>query len=326
VAVRNEAENIVALIERLQSQDYPAELFELIIVNDHSTDSTVKTVMDLQAKLSISLIGLPKDRSGKKTALNYGIRHASGTLVITTDADCRPGKNWLRTIASYYQGNEYRMLSGPVAIESPKGFLARFQSLEFISLVSSGAGAIGSGFPTMCNGANLVYEKEAFYAVDGFQGNEQIPGGDDIFLLEKFVKNFGRNSIGFMKNTEAIVYTNPTHSLWAYLSQRFRWVAKSPAYKNPSIIFSAIVVLLLNLSLLVTIIGACFSTTLLLAFIVAFLLKCIIDLPLLWKASGFFKQRGLLWYYLLFQAVYFIFISISGILGHMLPYTWKGRK
>jgi hypothetical protein len=82
---------------------------------------------------------------------------------------------------------------------------------------------------------------------------------------------------------------------------------------------------MLNFSLLLALLGSLFSWIILIAFIITFILKCLIDLPLLWKATGFFRQRQLLWYFLPFQFIYFIFISFTGTLGNILPYRWKSR-
>jgi cellulose synthase/poly-beta-1,6-N-acetylglucosamine synthase-like glycosyltransferase len=325
IPIRNESVIIRRIIDLLLSQDYPESLFEIIIINDHSTDDPFNKLDRYKEGGRIQLLDLPEGLSGKKHALKHGISQAKGKLIVTTDADCRPDKDWLKTISTYYCNGNVKMLSGPVAIEKTKGLFAKFQSLEFISLIGSGAGAIGSRMPIMCNGANLVYEKDAFVEVGGFEGNDHIPGGDDIFLLQKFKNKYGPNAIGFIKNPAAIVYTDASPNLRTFINQRFRWVSKSPAYRDFSMIFTAFVVLLTNLGLFVSLIWAINSTELLIAFVVTFLLKCLIDLPLLWKASGFFRQRHLLLYYLPFQFVYFIFISFSGIFGNLLTFKWKGR-
>lgn len=326
VPIRNEQEHIGKLIQRLLSQNYPEEHYEIIVINDHSTDNTVSAINKQDADKRIKLFHLDDGLEGKKCALQIGIRHARGKLIATIDADCCPGKSWLKSIAATYAEHNYKMMSGPVAINNPEGIIGKFQALELLSLVGTGAGAIGIGLPIMCNGANLIYEKSAFDEVDGFKGNEHISGGDDIFLLEKFKRRYSRKHIGFIKNSKAIVYTSGTSGLREFFNQRIRWVSKSPAYRDPGMIITALVVLIFNLGLLISLIGAFFNLSFFYIFEGLFLLKCIVDFPVLWKISGFTDQRYLLAWYLPFQLVYFIFISFIGIIGNMVVYKWKGRK
>jgi len=329
VALRNEGDTVTKLIDQLIRQDYPEELFEIILVNDHSTDQTTHLIKNHQANDKIKLLDLGEDSFGKKSAITYGVSHARGKLIVATDADCRYHINWLKTIESYYRQNNYKMLVGPVCIEYDSSWFAQFQALEFNSLQGSGGGAIGIGMPIMCNGANLIYEKNAFDKLEGFKGNEHIPGGDDIFLLEKFINAFGGQSIGYIKERSSIVYTNTSPSLRSYLHQRIRWVAKSPAYRNPFIIFTAIVVFLFNLGLLINWISLIFiHSSNFIAFTIGIVLfKTLIDFPLLWKSTGFFRQRSILMYhYYYLHVLETIFIACSAILGNLLSYKWKGRK
>ena len=325
IPMRNEEQNVLELLMALKEIEYPVHLREFIFIDDHSADNTVEILKKLNDTPGLLIHTLPEDKIGKKAAISHGIELASGKLITTLDADCLPGKNWLQSICSAYESKRYKMIAGPVAIRDPKGWLASFQALELISLVASGAGAIGIGKPIMCNGANLTYEKEAFNEVKGFEGNEHIPGGDDIFLMEKLNRQMSKGSIGFNNNPAGMVFSPASKSLKEFLNQRMRWVSKSPAYKDPFLILSSVIVLLLNLNLLVALVFAFFSLSGLLIFTGLFLLKCIIDFPLLWKATTFTGQQHLLWNYIPFQFVYFICISLSGILGLISPYSWKGR-
>jgi len=326
VPVRNEQDHIDSLIESLLRQNYPATLYEIIIINDHSTDNTFGELKKHEGLDTVTLLELVGEQGGKKSAIDLGVRQASGILIASLDADCIPAGNWLKTISSCYEQGRYKMIAGPVTIHKPKTWLSSFQALELLSLVASGGGAIGIKKPIMCNGANLIYEKEAYLKVDGFKGNEHIPGGDDIFLMEKIKKAYPKGSIGFNTNPQGLVYTAASENLMEFLNQRMRWVAKSPAYRNPFLITSALVVLLFNLIMLITLISSICSMKIFLAFCTLFFLKCIIDFPILWMASSFSKQRQLMVFYLPFQLIYFIFISMSGVMGNLLSSSWKGRK
>jgi cellulose synthase/poly-beta-1,6-N-acetylglucosamine synthase-like glycosyltransferase len=314
------------LLQALKEIDYPVHLREFIFIDDHSEDNTVDILKKLNDTPGLLIRKLPDDKKGKKAAITYGVEQANGKLITTLDADCIPGKYWLHTISSVYESKGYKMIAGPMSIQDPKGWMASFQALELISLVASGAGAIGIGKPIMCNGANLSYEKEAFYEVMGFEGNEHISGGDDMFLMEKFNKKYSKFDIGFNKNHEGIVYTSAARTLNEFLNQRIRWVSKSPAYRDPFLILTSIIVLLLNLNLTAALVYAFFSLPVIFIFLGLFLIKCLVDYPVLWKVSIFTLQGYLLRKYIPFQLVYFIFISLSGIFGLISPYSWKGRN
>jgi len=326
VPVRNEQDNIERLIHRLREQDFPPEQFELIIVNDHSIDNTLAVLKKHENQRGVIVVDLKKGETGKKQAIDHGIGLACGPLIITLDADCLPGINWLKTFSRQYKEKGYKMIAGPVVIDKPSGFLASFQALELLSLVATGAGAIAIGKPIMCNGANLSYEKDAYREVEGFRGNDHLAGGDDIFMMEKINKMYPAGTIGFVSGPDAIVYTAAARNIKEFLNQRFRWVAKSPSYRNPFLIITALVVLLFNTSLLVSLSYAAFSETVAIIFGGIFLLKIVVDFPILWSISGFAGQRHLMAWYIPFQLLYFIFINLTGILGNLLSFTWKGRK
>ncbi len=323
VPFKNESHILNELAESLTAQNYPKDAFEIILVNDHSTDNSVQFAEAYHREENFSLLHLPEGKSGKKQALTHGISHARGKYILCTDADCKPVKNWLSGMVNACFRSKYKMLSGPVAIESPQDAITGFQALEFLSLVGSGAGSIGAGFPIMCNGANLLYEKEAFEEVHGFEGNFHIRGGDDIFLLEKFRKNFGAASIGFARDPQTIVFTAAINSLGGFINQRFRWVAKSPAYRDAFMIITALVVMLFNLGIVSSFIWGLFSLNAFLLFASAYVFKCLVDLPLLWKVTGFAGQRKLLRNYVSHQLIYPFFIVFSGVMGNILSFRWK---
>jgi cellulose synthase/poly-beta-1,6-N-acetylglucosamine synthase-like glycosyltransferase len=326
LAVRNEEENIGKILTRLIEQDYPGQLFEIIVVNDHSSDQTPAVLHEFSTFPGLKILHAGKGMNGKKQALSLGIGQAQGRLIATVDADCFPGRRWLRTMVHYYEKTGSRMVAGPVAIRKPGGFLSSFQALELLSLVASGAGAAQRSMPVMCNGANLLYEKEAYKEAGGFGGNMHIGGGDDMFLLEKFIRLYRKKSLTFAKDRKAMVHTYASANLRSFIQQRFRWVAKSPAYRNGFLVFTAVAVMFFNLGLLTSLIVSAFIPGVFLLFLAAFLVKCIIDFPILWMAAGFADQRKLMAWYLPFQLIYFVFISLSGIGGNLLSYNWKGRN
>lgn len=326
IAARNEGESIHRTIEALLAQDYNKALTEIIFIDDHSTDNTAEVLRSYAAQ-GVKLISLKEDRalnSYKKKAIQTAIGQSTGSLIITTDADCRMGKTWLKTIVAYYEEKNYKMISSPVAYDEEKSFFERSQSLEFLYLIGLGASTIGNNQPSTCNGANLAYEKAAFYEVGGFQGIDDLASGDDELLLHKIAARYD-NQIGFLKNRDAIVYTHAKPNLGEFLQQRKRWASKSTRYKNKSIIVLGVFIWCFNLSILLNLITAIFLPGYLMVVLIQLLLKIAIEFIFLVDVTGFAKRRRLLVLLPLLNVFHVLYIIYIGIAGNSGKYNWKGR-
>ncbi|MEA3476781.1 MAG: glycosyltransferase [Bacteroidota bacterium] len=330
IAARNEAENIEGLLQDIVQQQYPSGLFEAIVVDDHSTDDTGEIVQTFGYRMQDTgcrMILVKNDGMGKKAAIRKGVEMASGDLIVTIDTDCRVGSEWLSSIASYYEKHKPKLISAPVVIGETNGFFKSFQSMELMSLVASGAGSIGIRRPIMCNGANLAFEKEAFWEANSNAKDLKYASGDDIFLLLKIKKLYGSRSIHFLKSPAAIVETRAKKSIREYFNQRFRWVSKSKGYRDPMIISVAIVVFLFNLLLITSSIFACQSLYLTRAVAALWFIKILIDLPILISFSIFAGKDKIMGYYFFFQVIYVPFAVITAIWGILSGrFRWKDRK
>jgi len=326
IAARNEGESIHRTIDALLAQDYNRALTEIIFIDDHSTDNTADVVRSYASR-GVKLITLKEDRalnSYKKKAIQTAIGQSTGKLIITTDADCRMGTAWLKTIVAYYEEKNYKMISSPVAYDEEKSFFERSQSLEFLYLIGLGASTIGNNQPSTCNGANLAYEKEAFYAVGGFQGIDDLASGDDELLLHKIAARYN-NQIGFLKNREAIVYTHAKPTLGEFLQQRKRWASKSTRYKNKSIIVLGVFIWCFNLSILLNLVCAVFLPGYLMVVLAQLLLKIVIEFIFLTDVTGFARRRNLLVLLPVLNIFHVLYIIYIGIAGNSGKYNWKGR-
>ena len=281
IPARNEEEKIVNSLNDLINQDYPKGLFEIIVIDDSSTDNTFSLVYNFKKTNKshrIKLIKLKEKKvvlPYKKKAISMAIQKSECELIISTDADCRIGPKWISTIAEYYETYKPKIIVGPVSFFNEESLFEKFQSLEFLSLIASTAGAIKLGKPIMCNGANLAYQKDAFYKVGGFGTKDMFASGDDVFLLLKLKKHFGSRAVRFLKNNDAVVFTEAKKSFKELYSQRVRWSSKSKGYKDITILSVAIIVYFLNLSLLVCLIGSLIFPDLLIPAIILFFIKLI---------------------------------------------------
>jgi len=318
VACRDEenyVRNLIACMAQQSNQN-----FELILVNDHSTDATrhhIKKAEALYPKIQlIDAVGY-----GKKNALREGILHSKGNLIVTTDADCLPSYHWLESIASYQQKYNCDLLICPVKLSGKDSFFTYLQVLEFTSLVASAAGAAGIGMPILCNGANLVFKKKMWIACQNDLHPEE-QSGDDIFLLESVKKRGGK--IRFLKSESAFVTTKQAGNLLSLIKQRRRWSAKSRFYTDWQLILTALEIFSVSLLLLFLLISSFTNPTYLYLLGAVFVFKYLVDSIFLSVVGEFFQLNNI-WLYSFFLSIiypfYVVFIALSAIV--VRPKRWN---
>jgi len=326
IPVRNEQENIPVLIKQLKKQSYQNGLWEVLFINDHSTDNSVILISQNSNQLkNVKLIHLQADKSGKKHAIWWGIQNSSGKLIVTLDADCLPAEKWLETIAYFYQASKPQLIIAPVIMNRRKSMSNALFGLEFISLLASTAGAAGKKKPIMCNGANLAFERALIKKISDIYEHPSA-SGDDIFLLEE-VKRKGKK-ISFCKSVNACVYTDPPQNIRQFINQRLRWAAKSSQYQDHFLIYTAISVFLINFALVGTLISSIFNFQIIYVFVSLLLLKGTVDSMLLKPVSIFFNLKALLKpkYYLSTQLLYPFYSVFIAFASQVSGFNWKNRR
>lgn len=333
IAARNEEHNINGLLQSLYEQQYPKELFEVIIIDDHSTDNTWILLQErrfspMQLR-PLQLHEFVEERSAiasyKKKAIETGINAAAGTLIVTTDADCRFDPLWLQTIASFYEANDAKFIAAPVTFYNQPTLLSVFQSLDFLTLQGITAASVYKRFHSMCNGANLAYERSAFYEVNGFNDIDNIASGDDMLLMHKIFKQYP-DKVFYLKNRRAIVITDPVTTWKQFFHQRIRWASKADKYDDKRIFIVLLLVYLLNVFFLAGAIAAFFKTTWLMLVLLLLLAKVLIEFPFVNSVAIFFGQQKLMKYFPFLQPMHIGYTIIAGWLGKFGHYEWKGRR
>ncbi len=340
IPARNESANIQQCIQSILNQKFPSQLFEIIVIDDHSTDDTAEIVEAFEQP-NVRVLFLKnhvKDRaqllSFKKKAIEVAVAQSSGKLIVTTDADCIVPPDWLNLIVSFYENSErqnegkpYKFIAAPVNFYDEKSLFEKCQSLDFIGMMGVTGAGIHRQFMNMCNGANLAYEKKAFCEVDGFEGIDAIASGDDMLLMQKMAKRFP-DQIAFLKNQKATVLTKAIGDLKPFTQQRIRWASKSGSYQEfqiliiLAIVFFFCVSIVLNFFLLFL-----FFEKIGWVFLFQILIKTIIDYFFLNQMSGFFKRKDLMKIFLPAQIFHISYIAVIGFLGNVKKeYRWKGRK
>ena len=318
VACRNEQGNLPLLLNSIAGQDYPKDLFEVIIVDDNSTDKTYEIASGFTGFGNI--IAINNKGKGKKQAVRNGINASSGILIITTDADCRMGKRWIRTIAAFYEIHKPDMIICPVQIESGPGFFGRFQELEFLSLQGITAGSALSGKGTMCNGANLSFTREAYLNnMDNL--HSEIASGDDIFLLHSLKKKV-LSKILWLESPYAVVTAASSPTVGSFLKQRKRWISKVKAFNDRFTILLGIVTFVTIILEVSVLIGALIYPAFIAVFITLFLIKSIPDLMILMNTSGRYGKRELMNWFLPAQIVYPFYV-LCVVCYSLIPHLRK---
>lgn len=340
IPARNEEKNIAACLDSVCNQSYPKELFEILVVDDHSTDNTVAIIKRYETQ-NVKLISL-KDfvtagelNSYKKKAIEIAVQRSSGKLIVTTDADCIVPKQWLQTIAAFYETYQPEFIAAPVSINCGNRFIEIFQALDFMTLQGITGASVYKKIHSMCNGANLAYTRKAFEEVGGFSGIDTIASGDDMLLMHKIYKRYP-DKVMFLRSGEAIVQTAPVRTTGQFFNQRIRWASKANRYDDKRIFWVLLLVYMVNVLLLVLPVIAVFDNvhypmfnaqfSIWILWLILLLLKTITELFFLYPVAGFFNKRELLWLFPLMQPAHILYTVIAGWLGAFGNYTWKERS
>lgn len=320
VPFRNEKENLPNLLHSISLLNYPKELVEIILVDDDSEE--VFSVQDFVFSMKV-IKNDRKSNSPKKDAIETAIQVAKNDWIITTDADCLVQKNWLTSFDQYIQENELEMVASGVCYVPKNSFLSAFQNLDFLSLQGATIGSFGIEKPFICNGANFAYSKAFFKELNGFQGNEMIASGDDVFLLQKAV-SAAPKKVGFLLAKESIVATKPTENWTELFQQRVRWASKSTGYSSfygkllALIVFGGNLAWIVSFSLWLT---SVLDQNIFMLFVA---LKFLIDFILIYKTANFFESK--LQYVLASSLLYPFFSVLVAVYSLFGNYSWKGRS
>jgi glycosyltransferase involved in cell wall biosynthesis len=321
VPFRNEAENLPNLLESFFKLHYPIALFEVILVDDDSYEKF--EVSDFRFQVTI-IDNIRVSNSPKKDAISTAMKHVKTEWVITTDADCIVPENWLLTFDNYIQENEISMLAGAVTYDCENSFLHHFQQLDLTSLQGATIGSFGIKKAFMCNGANLAYKKSLFEKLNGFDGNNKIASGDDVFLLQN-TANLFPNEVHYLKAEEATVNTKPTQNWKSLFHQRVRWAAKTSSYQSNFGKWLGLIVFLGNLSFVIGFIFFLFGIWSWQVLTLFIFLKFIVDFILLYIANQFLKNSPLK-SRILSSFLYPFFSSAVALYSLFGSYEWKERR
>lgn len=327
IPFRNEEENIVKCLEGINAQEFSKEKFELVLIDDHSLDDSVNKALNYLQKtdLSFRIIQLHEhDLQGKKQAIIKGVEEASGEIIITRDADSYTNSpHWLSGIASAFEQNNCDLLILPVFLTG-NNFIQRFQQFENVTMHLFSFAFTGIKLPFVCSGANLAYKKECFLVLKPYQNNIRVSSGDDMFLLQSFLKNKLSVKVDF--DPALAVHTSAESSFNGFIGQRIRWISKGKHIHIVASQLMAVLLVLTNIILLALIVSSFIHPAYLKICLFALLFKCAIDFLLVTLGSAMYKQKTAFGYFFpafLFSVVYTPLISVISL---FVKNRWKQRS
>ena len=326
VSARNEERTIEGCVRRILNQQYPANLYEVIVVDDCSSDRTAAILAQIattekRVRVLSTDGGSAQNPVGKPAAISAGVNAAKGSIILTTDADCFVPTTWIATMVRYFQSN-VAFAAGPVREQSNRTLLSKLSQLEFQGLITTAAGLIGADRPIICNGANLAYRKTAFLAAQGY-GNSGTWCDDETLMHRIRKRHLGQ--IVFVPSVDAYVETTSVSSLASFWRQRFRWSAKGNHYESTSVLLSVIGIYFFFLFLFAEFVGSLFESQLRIWFLVSFALKVAVDYSTLAKGAKLFHDRISGFTFLVAEAFHVPYVVVTAGLGQFISLQWKGR-
>ncbi|MEO0044597.1 MAG: hypothetical protein RL329_4045 [Bacteroidota bacterium] len=229
VCARNESNHLKNNLYSILNQDYTH--FELLVVNDNSTDDSALVLAKLQAQYpqKLRILNLTvKKTAGKKGALSEGILAAKNDILLLTDADCTPvSPKWIGTMVRALTEDKAIVLgySPYQRVDSWLNLFIRYETLWTAIQYLSCALA---GMPYMGVGRNLMYRKNLFIKANGFQAHEQVLSGDDDLFI---------NQVGTAANTticiqpDAHVLSEPKYNVTDWVKQKSRHFGTGRFYR-----------------------------------------------------------------------------------------------
>jgi poly-beta-1,6-N-acetyl-D-glucosamine synthase len=319
IPFRNEEQNIEALLKSIQNLRYHSENFEILLIDDHSTDGSTNKIKEWLVKLpNLKILNNCRvTNAPKKDAIQVGLKHALFDFIITTDADCILPKNWLHSYNTVLKKEKSLFVAGPISLNTEDNFVQQYQKYDNLSLIGATMGSFGIKRPMMCNASNMGFDKKKYLEMS--ENHKSIASGDDIFTLEYFTKNYPKK-VHFLNSDGAMVKTKAERTWKNTLQQRIRWAAKTPYYKSVLTKVVGLIVLSTQLAILLNLLHQPSHS------LVLWIIKMAIDFLLILIVAKKTNQTTSYLQYLRVAIIYPLLNSYIGIKSLFGGYTWKGRE
>ncbi len=317
VALKNEAGNIPALLNSIKQLDYPEEYFEVILVDDNSTDSTFALINEAAKNCGNIYAYKAEDKSmpGKKGVLAFGIQKTSNPYILITDADCKPNAGWLKTASGKFSQG-YDLIFGIAPFIKENFLINKISCFENLrsSILTFGLSGLNIFYSAAAR--NFGFKKDSFEMIKGYANTNETLSGDDDLLIREAVKNNLR--IGMLTAENSFVFSSTKKTFKKYFKQKSRHT-KTSLYYSTQIKLLLGAWHLLNLLFLFSIIPAFYNWI----FIFSFLVKIGTDIFLTKRLQKFYGYNFNAGQIILLQILYEIFLIINFINAAISKDEWK---
>ena len=323
VPARNEEEHLGACLRALRDQEYPGD-WEVVVVDDRSEDATgeiVRGQADSWERLKlVTVVGEPRFKCPKKSALARGIEASSGQLLLFTDADCRPQVGWVKSMVGLF-AEEVGLVAG-YAFPDPGGRVRqKLLALDNLAVGALGAGSFGMGRGLSCTGRNLAYRRRVYDQVGGFERIGHLVGGEDVYFARMVAAETNWKLV-FNRDREADVLNAPPPVRFGeIIHQKLRHAAKGGHYQGSALLLG-IAVYLFHFSLLLGLVGMAFEGSLDFVFLSVWGGRWAADGALLWRMARR-EERSLLLGLPLLELCYIPYVLLFTLMGRSGWFRWK---
>jgi glycosyltransferase involved in cell wall biosynthesis len=326
IPAHNEEMSIAGCLESIAAQEYPEDMFEVIVVDDRSTDDTFKIAFEFcRSRTNFRCLRI-EEAAGvvpKKTAISRAVSESTGEIIIATDADCIVSPHWLTVINSYYT-DKVGLVAGHVTYNKPSNLMEGIDAIDYFSHRAMGAAFVGVGSAYTCTSANLSYRKNVFLKAENEFKSLGVRPADDNFMLN-FVHRKTDYDVAVADNERSFARTSGARNLRHFLDQRFRWAAYGQGGGKGMMSFfmpmlSYYVILWLSVA------AAFFDYTMIGLLGASLLLKLIADFIFMLKSTSVFGNRGLLKYFPPAWLINLIMVPVVVFKGNLAGFEWKKRR
>tara|TARA_Y100000590_G_C15666072_1_gene994488 strand:+ start:720 stop:1826 length:1107 start_codon:yes stop_codon:yes gene_type:complete len=330
VSVKNEEDNIQNLLNALSNQDYPKDLYELIIVNDKSSDDTLnilnKNSSEIKNLKIINITETPNDWSNKKWALSQAIEKSSGEIILQTDGDCMPEKKWIKEMVKPFSKAQIGFVAGYTPLkEIRNNFLEKILIFENLAQDAFFASCMGKGLTMSCAGRSIAFRKKYFLDVDGYEDMKNIESGDDDLLMHRIISD-KKCEKKYVISNNSFVHSEAPFDLGQFINQRMRFASKGKLYYSLFYISSELklilpFLLLINIIGIISILTFCSNPKMI--SLLPWILKTAADGIFLRIFCNSFHFKFDTYSFFILSLLHPFYIVMFSIIAPFKKYTWK---
>lgn len=319
IAAKNEEKQLPGLLASLAEQDYPADRYEIIIIDNESEDKSLAILKEAERKNPnlkiLSTHGIVSDFTLKKAAMNLGIENANGEIILTTDADCKLQSGWISSMAGCFDV-EVGMVAGYGRFQYNRRIFHRLQALDYLMLMTAECATLNLNLVWGCAGNCLAFRKSLFRDVGGYKDIRDRIGGDDSLFMQ-IIKKKSSSKIVFNFDPSAVVRTQPVDTLFDLIRQRARWAADANYMVHLNIPFFVVIVstFIANLAPIGYLIGWLTGIVGIAPLGILVALKLIGESCVAWRGTRLFRQTELCRVFIPWFLVQPFYVAVMGILS-----------